>query len=297
MPTTSQFARTAAVFAVIVCLALIVLSSRTTSLTHCDRPPQASLPDAFRRVTPTIACGATPQSPEEFRALWNQGVRTIVSVDGALPDVETASTVHLKYIHVPIGYDGIPEEAVGQLTRVFRECETLVYVHCHHGKHRGPAAAAVCGLINREIDTAQARKLLSDAGTSHDYAGLWQDVEEFKPFPDDATLPQIVSQVDVEPLIEMMVRIDSCWDELQVALQANDISEAREQASILEQLFRESYRMHHEDQGRQWLPAMREAESAATALCDDLDRTSMSVSDSLKVVTRACRDCHQKHRN
>ncbi|MEM6655987.1 MAG: hypothetical protein AAF596_09305, partial [Planctomycetota bacterium] len=78
-----------------------------------------------------------------MRSLYRQGVRTLVSVDGARPDVALAAEHGLRYVHVPFGYDGIPREARLALTRVARDRQGGVYVHCHHGRHRGPAAAVV----------------------------------------------------------------------------------------------------------------------------------------------------------
>ncbi|MCA9076200.1 MAG: hypothetical protein KDA93_14315 [Planctomycetaceae bacterium] len=299
MPTSSQLAPVAAVITVIGCLALLanLLIGSTASPTHGYPPPEASLPDAYRAVSPSIICGATPQSVEEFRGLANQRVHTIVSVDGAPPDVESAAVVQLRYVHIPIGYDGIPQDAVARMTRVLRECERPIYVHCHHGKHRGPAAAAVCAMIAGEIDPPQARKLLSDAGTSHDYAGLWRDVQEFTAFPDDATLPEISSRVEVEPMTDLMVKVDDCWDKLQIAVQAENRTQAREQASILEQLFRESIRLHRVEDGCTWLPTMLDAEHAATSLRENFENDYGETSRWLNEIEESCRQCHKYYRN
>ena len=47
------------------------------------------------------------------------------------------------WIHIPIGYDGIPLESEAAIVRAMKETEGPVYFHCHHGLHRGPAAAAI----------------------------------------------------------------------------------------------------------------------------------------------------------
>ena len=94
-------------------------------------------------MTERLYSGSEPHGEEGIASLKELGVKTIVSVDGAKPAVETARKYGMRYVHIPIGYDGVPEEAGQSLARLMREAETPIYVHCHHGKHRGPAAVAV----------------------------------------------------------------------------------------------------------------------------------------------------------
>src|SRR5262245_9667583 len=62
------------------------------------------------RVSPRIYSGGEPRGAEAFAALKKLGVKTVISVDGAAPDVEAARKVGIRYVHLPIGYDGIPRE-------------------------------------------------------------------------------------------------------------------------------------------------------------------------------------------
>ena len=56
--------------------------------------------------------GSAPKSDAAFDALAAMGVKTIVSVDGARPDIEAADERGMRYVHIPIGYDDVtPEEA------------------------------------------------------------------------------------------------------------------------------------------------------------------------------------------
>ena len=75
-----------------------------------------------------------------------------------------------------VGFAVKARAADAALTRVMREATGSVYVHCHHGKHRGPAAAAICGRAAGSLDQAAATRLLELAQTSPDYDGLWRDV-------------------------------------------------------------------------------------------------------------------------
>ena len=97
----------------------------------------------FYQLTGRIYSGSAPDCEPAFAELKARGVKTIVTVDGAKPDVETARRYGIRYVHLPIGYDGVP---TNQAIRLVKAAETLpgpIYVHCHHGLHRGPAGAAV----------------------------------------------------------------------------------------------------------------------------------------------------------
>ena len=111
-----------------------------------QQPPRsAELPTIphLQAVADGVFSGARPRDEQDFAALAKMGVKTIVSVDGVRPDIEAAKKHGLRYIHIPLGYDTVDDRAVGSLTRVAREPLGPLYVHCHHGKHRGPAAAAI----------------------------------------------------------------------------------------------------------------------------------------------------------
>ncbi len=288
--TSAQFA---AVVTLLACILLLTLG--------ISNPPRTlvrlHLPAEFREVSASITCGAVPESSDEFLALRKTGIRTILSVDGMQPDVEAANATGLRYVHIPIGYDGVPEDDVGRMTRVLRDCDSPIYVHCHHGKHRGPAAAAVCAMIAEEIDMPQAIELLTDAGTSHDYSGLWRDVRNFKPLTDKSTLPPISSSVELEPLAATMVHLDECWEQTQRAVEASKTEQALEQVNILEQLFREASRLDGVDEESVWLLEMLDAESVVASLRDDLTDHPEKVTRSLAAVAECCRNCHQQHRN
>ena len=117
------------------------------------------------RATKIVYLGSEPHGEEAFISLKKLGVTTIVSVDGATPDVELAKKHGLRYIHIPTGYDGVDEVATKALTRVAWEIKTPLYVHCHHGKHRGPAAAAIVCLASGTLTHDQAIGLMKTAGT------------------------------------------------------------------------------------------------------------------------------------
>lgn len=260
-------------------------------------------PDNYRRVSDRLCSGGTP-NPSGFAWLKVEGVKTIISVDGATPDVAEAETHGLRYVHLPVGYDGISRDRSLQLAKAVRDLPGPVYVHCHHGKHRGPAACAAIQLILDPMFTAEdADKLMKDAGTDPKYTGLIglpktltrPTAEELDRVPND--FPKAVAVPD---LTKRMVAIDEVWDRLKLVKAAGwvtpkehpDLDPPHEAVQLTEH-YRESAR----------LPAAKgmpfaEAEAAATEL-----RTALRARDSAKAdaafarSAKACSTCHSAHRD
>jgi protein tyrosine phosphatase (PTP) superfamily phosphohydrolase (DUF442 family) len=127
------------------------------------------------RLSDNIVSGSEPHGEEAIRKIAEMGVKTILSVDGKVPDQATAAKYGLKYVHVPIQYAGIEEGELARIAKTFREQEGPFYVHCFHGKHRGPAGAAVGRLV---LDGAPRDQALAEmrqwCGTSEKYEGLYE---------------------------------------------------------------------------------------------------------------------------
>src|SRR5262249_25055290 len=205
------------------------------------------------RITNKLLSGSSPDGDEGFRSLQKLGVRTVISVDGARPDVERAHKYGLRYVHLPIGYDGVPPEQSLRIARAVRDLPAQVYIHCHHGKHRGPAAAAVAHLcLDEKCTVATALEEMRRAGTDPHYAGLYASPQKLRrPTPREldrvkADFPEISP---VPAFAEVMVNIDTYWDHLKLVQQAGwktpvdhaDLDPAHEALQLLEQ-FREATR-------------------------------------------------------
>ena len=111
-----------------------------------DKLGSEHLPNSYR-VTEKMISGGQPDGEAGFRELRDLGVKTIVSVDGAKPDVELAKKYGLRYVHLPHGYDGISDVRLKELAKAVRDLPGTIYIHCHHGKHRSPAAAAAACVV------------------------------------------------------------------------------------------------------------------------------------------------------
>ena len=124
-----------------------------------------------------IISGDEPDDEHSFARLQSWGVRSILSVDGKVPDEQTAQRFGMRYVHIPIAYKGITETQLVQISKTFRELEGPFYVHCFHGKHRGPAAAAVGRLVLDGIPREQAiAEMRQYCSTSAKYPGLYSTV-------------------------------------------------------------------------------------------------------------------------
>ncbi|MDX1948612.1 MAG: hypothetical protein SFU86_24710 [Pirellulaceae bacterium] len=188
-----------------------------------DAPPPEEidnplLPNAYRVVEKVIS-GGLPEGDEAFAALKKLGIKTIISVDGAKPDVATAKKFGLRYVHLPHGYDGIPAERGRALAKGVRDLPGPIYLHCHHGKHRSPAASAVACVAAGLLPADSALGVLQAAGTSENYRGLYQSAREARRVPDE-TLDQLVVEfpetAKIPALAGAMVEIEHAFDNLKV---------------------------------------------------------------------------------
>lgn len=257
------------------------------------------------QVSKRIFSGGEPRNREAFENLQSLGIKTVVNVDGAKPNVKLARQFGLRYVHIPIGYDSLPPKAGAALARLVWEAEGPFYIHCHHGKHRGPVAAAVACIADGDADAKTALKILERAGTSRNYAGLWRDVAAFKPPNRDSKLPQLVETADVDSMATAMATIDRSYDRLKLCLQSPgfvpkdhpDISASRE-ALLIKEGFRETIRSLTNKKNQRLKEQLLEAEKIAKSLEKTLRlKDRPQTADYARRLAKSCSHCHVKHRN
>ena len=261
-------------------------------------------------VTPTIFSGSVPNNDAGFAEIVKLGVKTIISVDGSRPDVAAAKKYGLKYFHIPVGYDGIPSSRVPQLVKAAQVAEGPIYVHCHHGLHRGPAAVAIMCEAVAGWSTNTAEQWLKQAGTSTDYPGLYRSAREFKP-PTRAELSAVKNLPEVaetSSLVEMMVAMDEHHSRLKNAQMTAwksvpghaDIEPAPE-ATLLWEAFREMARLPDTgERPEDYRARLREAEKGANefrALLKQGSTNHITADAAFKQVTQSCAQCHKRYRN
>jgi len=271
------------------------------------------------QLSDAIVSGGEPQDEAALEQLAAWGVRTILSVDGKAPDAETAAALGLRYVHVPIQYSGITDDEVTKLAKTFRELEGPFYVHCFHGKHRGPAAAAVGRIVvdgvSREQAMAEMRQWCS---TSPKYEGLYAAVATI-PMPSAARTA--ASDFDFEPahtfvgLRAAMIPLPRHWDQLTAAAARGwtldpdhpDIVPAREAEQVREILDAcaelPAVRTHPDD-FHGWLDDARHgagdlalALAAGTAEASPDAAWREAAASAFQQVSRSCSSCHDEYRN
>ena len=262
----------------------------------------------FKRWSPRLAQGAQPEGEQAFANLAALGFKVVVSVDGAPPDLELAGKHGLRYVHVPIGYDGIPDDAALKLATVAKEADGPIYIHCHHGLHRGPAAASIARLTLGDVANERALEDLATSGCSPSYKGLYRDVGRFQK-PGDALLSSLRFQdlpSVVRPVGEVaaMVAVDEHASNLKeskaaawaVPPQSPDVRPSHE-AGMLENLFRGM--ISEEEQGKarpDFLGELRKAQQASS----DLEQALLKGGDAeepWKRLQATCTACHNVYRN
>lgn len=256
------------------------------------------------RVTDQIYSGAEPEDEAAFQALKRLGIRTIVSVDGALPEVQLAEKYGLEYVHLPFGYDSIPAETSAGLTRVVRDKPGPLYIHCHHGQHRGPAAVAIACIAAGSADNHEALAILKVAGTGENYRGLWRDVEQFQPPPQGAQLPELVSASPVDPLASAMAQISRSNDQLKELAERNwqihpgqaPLVPAQELAVIM-QGFREAVRLLDADRTEELITWLKESEQLSDRMTQQASQTASVDPASWQRLQTLCKECHRKYRD
>jgi protein tyrosine phosphatase (PTP) superfamily phosphohydrolase (DUF442 family) len=293
---------------------------RQPEATAKSRPAPERLPaqgvENLYRLSPRLYSGGQPEGAKGFTALKALGVRTILSVDGATPDVETARQLGLRYVHLPVGYDGVPREQALRMIQAVRTLPGPVFVHCHHGKHRGPTAAALCGLATEGWGNEQALAWMNQAGTSPDYRGLFASVEGFT-VPSPTELARVSNdfpeRAKVPGLVETMVQVDATWDRLKAVREAGfrappghaDVDPSHEALQLAEH-FRESLRLPEtRAKGEAFRREMESSVSRATALEGALrawgeghtEGARRAAEAAFREAEKSCTACHARFRD
>jgi protein tyrosine phosphatase (PTP) superfamily phosphohydrolase (DUF442 family) len=273
-----------------------------------ERTGAEHLPNALL-VHPKVISGGQPEGREGFAELRELGVKTVISVDGAKPDVAVAKEFGLRYVHLPHGYDGIPSARAAELAKAVRDLPGPIYVHCHHGKHRSPAAAAVACVAAGLIEPGAARGILETAGTSEHYVGLYASAESARAIDADlldqleAAFPETA---ELPPIAEAMVEMERSQDRLLAALAAGwkspvkhpDVDPAHE-ALLLREHFTELLRTDDvQARPERFRELLRDGEAAGLELeaalrGGDAGRATVSY----RLIEANCATCHRAYRD
>lgn len=260
-----------------------------------------------------VFSGGQPEGDAAFEELSKRGIRTLISVDAARPNVEAASKHGLRYVHLPHGYDGISAERAKDLAKALQSLQGPVYIHCHHGKHRSPAATAVACKGLGWLQPADAMRLLKLAGTDARYKGLYRSVDAARQLSEGelkGIATDFPSIAQLAPMAELMVEIEHLYGDL-LALQEQRwvITDRQElysqQAVLLVEQFRELTRIDDpRSRTANFIKMSRATEQAANLLERELTSLERNHVTSIIRLDRAmaeigenCKACHQLVRN
>lgn len=264
------------------------------------------------RLTDHLWSGSSPTEGAHFAALSKMGIRTVVSVDGAPPRVNLAAQHGLRYVHLPVGYHGLDRSRIAELSRAARVLPGGVYVHCHHGKHRGPAAAAAVCVTLGAWTRDKADEWMRSAGTSLDYRGLYKAISHGK-LPTAAEILAVPLEFPAtappEPLVDAMVQIDELWERLKVQMATpndntapssagtSDMDTAAATALLLAERLRELAREEpREPPSPKFVELLRQCATSASELHLSLAAGRRDI-DLLNRVQKSCQACHGAFRD
>lgn len=274
------------------------------------------LPNAIQIHDRVISSGQ-PVGESAFREIHELGIKTVISVDGAKPDVELAKKFGLRYVHLPHRYNGIPQKQIEELAKAVRDLDGPILIHCHHGKHRSPSAAAAACVSAGLIEPSEALPILKLAGTNENYLGLFESVgsatklstaflDQLTPdFPETAKLP---------PMAEAMVDLERTHDHLKRLAEFDwkslpdhpDLSAVHE-ALLLREHFTEMLRMEYSSkQPVGFSTLLKESESDALLFenairqwsqTDGSNKVPTDVTEPFRRINTNCTNCHKQYRD
>jgi hypothetical protein len=264
--------------------------------------------------------GSVPEGDAGFDSLKAMGVKTIISVDGAAPEVARAEARGMKYIHLPIGYSGFDNERKMQLIRATRDAMSAgpVYIHCHHGKHRsaGAAATVAASLGWATPEAGVARMKVS--GTSASYKGLYARASDAEPVAAaeiDAVSGDFPSVWKTTNFVKAMVEVDEIFDHLRDIERAGwkppsdhpdlvPVAEAGRLADHFRVMGTTERVMSAPADFKRWIvQSERDAKAIEDLLLATAGKAEIAKEDaaklsaSFKLIAQSCKDCHVKYRD
>ncbi len=257
--------------------------------------------------------GSAPQGDAGFDSLRALGIKTILSVDGAPPDLARIEARAMRSVHVPLGYDGFDDVTKAQLVRAVRDLPRPLYLHCHHGKHRSACASAAIAISLGWLTHEEAQARMKLAGTSLAYEGLWKCVARAQAMPAAQIDEASANYPRVTPpnsFVASMVAIDEAFDRVKALDRSAWTTPADDScaggvstAARLADLFRvvgdptPSARLDVQAmiQVRLWI----ESSAASAVLLESaLERADFATASRVMTDLKSrCTECHSKYRD
>ena len=281
--------------------------SRQSDSSHPKSLPRKILSDHVPNlvlVHRDVYSGGQPEGEDAFQELHSMGVQTIISVDGVTPDIANAELHHMRYVHLPHGYDGISDSRVMELAKAVRDLPKPIYIHCHLGRHRSPTAASAACVTAGLISETDARAVLEIAGTGKNYVGLFATVDRAKydPARDWAKIQADFQPIaSIPPIARSMVSIEHYWSRIQTAMNSGSIKDA-----LLEDALRPEDSDHNRLMLRELYVELNRDERAikdiafSKYLTDGIaiiDSMNLQDKEAMTLLEHNCKACHQLYRD
>ena len=263
--------------------------------------------------------GSAPVSESGFQSLDSLGIKTIISVDGAIPNVDLAQKHGMRYVHLPIGYDGFDDARKAQLVRAVRDLPKPIYLHCHHGKHRSAGAAGTIAVSLGWLTNDEAATRMKVCGTAAGYKGLWACTAAAVPMTEiaiDAASSDFPKITKPDSFVASMVAIDETLDRLKLAeknewLAPKDhpdlapISDAGKLADLFRLIGEPPAKpnLNPQEQAERlaqihlWLKAEGMKANELERMLENSSAKTAEMSQTLAAIGASCKQCHVKYRD
>lgn len=261
------------------------------------------------RLGPRLVSSAAPEGDAAFDQLKAMGIKTIITVDGAAPDVERARARGMRYVHIPITYATVTPEQQAELARAVRDLPGPILIHCHHGKHRGPAAAASVAVLLGEATPEEGVAFMKQAGTAASYAGLYACVQEAGPAGAalDSAPADFPSVRKPAGMVAAMVEVDLAYEHLghiraagwKVPIDHPDLVPAAEAGRLADHLRFSGETAKSKRLGEAYQKLLLASIAAATDLEEAIVAGAKPevLEAKWKPVAASCKDCHANYRD
>lgn len=304
-------------------LAFVLLLA--TVIAWQSAPPIDSAAKNFTGLSNVVAfhdgfySGSAPAGDAGFDSLSSLGVKTILSVDGAIPEIELAEKRGMRYVHLPIGYDGFDDARKAQLVRAVRDLPKPIYLHCHHGKHRSAGAAGTIAVSLGWLTNDEAATRMKVCGTAAGYKGLWACTAAAAPMTAiaiDAATSDFPKITKPDSFVASMVEIDETLDRLKLAekngwLAPKDhpdlapISDAGKLADLFRLIGEPPAKPNQNPQEQAdrlaqihlWLKAESMKANELERMLENPSAKTAEMSQTLAAIGASCKQCHVKYRD
>jgi len=289
-------------------LAILIAAAPALLLPACANTQHTSTPADYQlhestslknvyQLTSNLYSGAEPTDRAAYQELESMGIRTLISVDATPPNASLAGEYNIRVIHLPISYDGISDQRIKELAFAIQSSSKPVYVHCHQGKHRGPAAICSGALALGMITHQQADAFMTRAGTSDSYTGLWsaaqrtEKLDTIEPMPLSENTPARTISKTMSKIAKQANILD------EIVYHGNEpIQSPTVYAAQIHNLFRTLETSDEsKEYGQEFMDDLEHAVQAASNLETVLRNNDAGLAmDAMDALKNSCSRCHDK---